>query len=174
MLTDVGLGKDYEGQQCSLARALEVVGERWTMLVLRDCFFGVRRFTDLLAHLDIPRAVLADRLAGLVDAGVLERTEYRRGRHEYTLAERGLDLWPALYALSQWGERHRSPNGRRRVFAHRDCGSELAGGGLCPDCRTVPPAGELEIRPGPGLTLTRTDPVSLALRAPHPLLQPIP
>ncbi len=170
----MGLGKDYEGQQCSLARALEVVGERWTLLVLRDCFFGVRRFTDLLAHLDIPRAVLSDRLTSLVDAGVLTRSEYRRGRHEYTLTPRGLELWPALYALSQWGEHHRSPSGRRRIFTHRSCGTELVTGGLCPACRTVPPAGELSMRPGPGLTPTRTDAVSLALRSPHALLEPIP
>ena len=174
MLTDVGLGKDYEGQQCSLARTLEVVGERWTLLVLRDCFFGVRRFTDLLAHLDIPRAVLADRLAGLVDAGVLSRTEYRRGRHEYTLTPRGLELWPAIYALSQWGERHRAPAGRRRIFTHRECGTDLTADGLCPTCRTLPPAVELEMRPGPGATPTRTDAVSLALRSRHSLLQPIP
>jgi DNA-binding HxlR family transcriptional regulator len=74
------LGSDYEGQDCALARALEVVGERWTLLVLRDCLFGVRRFSDLLAHLDISRAVLAARLADLVDAGLLERHEYRPGR----------------------------------------------------------------------------------------------
>ncbi|MPZ85801.1 MAG: transcriptional regulator, partial [Actinophytocola sp.] len=70
----MALGRDYEGQNCSLARALEVVGERWTILVLRDLFFGVRRFTDLQAHLDIPRAVLTDRLTRLVDAGVVTRT----------------------------------------------------------------------------------------------------
>ena len=70
------------------------------MLVLRDCFFGVRRFTDLQAHLDVPRAVLTDRLTRLVDEGMLTRTEYQRGRHEYPLTERGRDLWPALFALS--------------------------------------------------------------------------
>jgi DNA-binding HxlR family transcriptional regulator len=91
----VGLGKNYEGQDCSLARALEIVGERWTMLVLRDCFFGVRRFTDLQAHLDVPRAVLTERLTQLVAEGILDRVEYQRGRHEYQLTQRGLDLWPA-------------------------------------------------------------------------------
>jgi DNA-binding HxlR family transcriptional regulator len=170
---DVALGRDYEGQDCSLARALEVVGERWTILVLRDCFFGVRRFTDLQAHLDIPRAVLTDRLARLVDAGVLTRTEYRRGRHEYTLTPHGGDLWPSLYALSRWGERHDSPHGPRRVFSHLPCGADLGPGGQCPDCGVIPPAEEIEIRPGPGLRHRRADPVSVALRSPHRLLTPL-
>jgi DNA-binding HxlR family transcriptional regulator len=168
----VALGRDYERQNCSLARALEVVGERWTMLVLRDLFFGVRRFTDLQAHLGIPRAVLADRLARLVDEGVLTRTEYRRGRHEYTLTPHGEELWPALFALSQWGDRHNAPRGRRRIFSHAPCGTDLAASGQCPSCGEIPPAGELEIRPGPGARTDRTDPVSLALRSPHRLLTP--
>ncbi|MBV8713141.1 MAG: helix-turn-helix transcriptional regulator, partial [Solirubrobacterales bacterium] len=67
------LGKDYEAQDCSLARALEVIGERWTLLILRDAFFGVRRFNDFHVHLDIPKAVLSDRLSGLVEDGILER-----------------------------------------------------------------------------------------------------
>lgn len=169
----MALGRDYDGQDCSLARALEVVGERWTILVLRDCFFGVRRFTDLQAHLDIPRAVLADRLTRLVDAEVLARTEYQRGRHEYTLTAHGRDLWPSLYALSQWGERHDAPKGRRRIFTHAPCATDLEPSGRCPACGEVPPPAELEIRPGPGLDRTRTDPVSVALRAPHRLLTPL-
>ena len=170
---DVALGRDYDGQNCSLARALEVVGERWTILVLRDVFFGVRRFTDLRAHLDIPRAVLTDRLARLVDEGVLRRGEYQRGRYEYTLTEHGEALWPALFALSQWGERHSSPDGRRRIFSHAACREDLATNGVCPGCGEIPPAGELEIRPGPGVRHDRTDPVSVALRAPHRLLTPL-
>jgi DNA-binding HxlR family transcriptional regulator len=169
----VGLGKNYDGQDCSLARALEVVGERWTMLVLRDCFFGVRRFTDLQAHLDIPRAVLTERLGRLVDDGVLDRTEYRRGRHEYRLTERGLELWPVLFALSQWGERHRAPNGRRRIFTHAACGADLEPAGLCPACGTVPPPGDIDMVPGPGMRPVRDDPVSVALRSRHRLLTPL-
>lgn len=170
---DVTLGRDYERQNCSLARALEVVGERWTMLVLRDLFFGVRRFTDLQAHLDIPRAVLTDRLTRLVDEGVLTRTEYRRGRHEYALTPHGSALWPALFALSQWGDRHNAPDGRRRIFSHVRCGADLAPSGQCPSCGELPPAKEIEIRPGPGVRHDRDDPVSVALRSPHRLLTPL-
>ena len=169
----MGLGKNYEGQDCSLARALEIVGERWTMLVLRDCFFGVRRFTDLQAHLDVPRAVLTERLTTLVDEGILERIEYQRGRHEYRLTQRGLDLWPALFALSQWGERHRAPNGRRRIFTHAACGTALDPTGLCASCGVVPPPADIDMTPGPGMRPIRDDAVSVALRARHRLLTPV-
>jgi DNA-binding HxlR family transcriptional regulator len=173
-LTGVALGKDYEGQDCSLARTLEVVGERWTLLVLRDCFFGVRRFTDLRERLDIPRAVLTDRLNHLVDAGVLRREEYRRGRFEYVLTEHGLDLWPVLYSLIQWGERHRAPRGRRRLFSHVLCGHDIGQDGQCPACHTIPPAGELATRPGPGLRKVADNPVSQELRQPRRLLEQLP
>ncbi|HEX6945115.1 MAG TPA: helix-turn-helix domain-containing protein, partial [Casimicrobiaceae bacterium] len=112
------LGTDYAGQTCSLARTLEVVGERWTLLIVRDLFFGVRRFSDLQRHLDIPRAVLAARLATLVEEGIVAPGPYR-------LTEAGEELWPAVHSLMQWGERHASPGGPRRVFAHVDCGSDL-------------------------------------------------
>ena len=118
------LGTDYRGQTCSLARTLEIVGERWTLLILRDLFFGVRRFTDLQRHLDMPRAVLTARLSALVDAGVVERRPYRAGRDEFLLTVSGEELWPAVHALMQWGERHHSPTGPRRVFAHVACGAD--------------------------------------------------
>src|SRR2546430_11861382 len=101
------LGKDYAQQDCALAGALESIGERWTLLILRDAFYGVRRFNDFQAHLDIPKAVLADRLSGLVDDGILERRSdpARAGRHLYELTPAGLDLWPVLRALLAWGGR---------------------------------------------------------------------
>src|SRR6478672_8746618 len=109
------LGTDYARQDCSLARSLEVVGERWTLLILRDCFFGVRRFSDFETHLDISKAVLTQRLAALVEEGLLERTDGTGHRH-YTLTEDALELWPAIFALATWGERRRSPRGPRRLF----------------------------------------------------------
>ena len=105
----MALGKDYELQDCPIARTLELVGERWTILVIRDCFLGVRRFTDFLAHLDIPRAVLANRLDRLVTEGMLERREYRPGRNEYLLTDRGLSLWPILHSLAEWGDQQAAP-----------------------------------------------------------------
>ena len=161
------LGTDYAGQTCSLARTLEVVGERWTLLILRDLFFGVRRFSDLQRHLDIPRAVLSSRLAALVEAGIVEPGPYR-------LTRAGEELWPAVHALMQWGERHQSPGGPRRVFAHVECGSDLDASGRCPSCGFVPRADALVMRPGPGATAPlRDDAVTLALREPRRLLEPL-
>lgn len=170
---DVALGRDYEKQNCSLARALEVVGERWTILVLRDLFYGIHRFTDLQAHLDIPRAVLTDRLARLAEEGVVARSEYQRGRYSYTLTEHGRELWPALFALSRWGDRHNAPLGPRRIFSHAPCDEDLTADGVCPACGAVPPPDQIDVRPGPGARSDRTDAASVALRARHRLLTPL-
>ena len=145
--------RDYEGQTCSLARSLEVVGERWTLLIVRDLFFGVRRFTDLQAHLDIPRAVL-ERAAGLAgrSAASWSAAPTAPGRDEFLLTECGVELWPAVHALMQWGERHCSPGGARRVFIHVGCDATVGPTGVCPACGAEPPAAELEMRPGPGAT----------------------
>ncbi len=172
MLLPMALGVDYAEQDCSLARALELVGERWTLLIVRDCFFGVRRFTDFQSHLNISRAVLTQRLAALVEAGLLVRTP-RGGREEYAMTERGIALWPALYALTRWGEAQ-SGRGPRRIFAHLPCGTDLDGTGHCPTCVSTPPPGELQMRPGPGFGAEpRDNPVSAALARPHVLLQPL-
>src|SRR5689334_23507250 len=99
------LGKDYQRQDCSIARALEVVGERWSLLLVRDAFYGVRRFSDFEVHLDIPKAVLSDRLNGLVEAGVLARKPDpdHAGRTLYELTATGRELWPVVHALQRWG-----------------------------------------------------------------------
>ncbi|HEY3506551.1 MAG TPA: helix-turn-helix domain-containing protein [Actinocatenispora sp.] len=171
----MALGRDYPGQDCALARALEVIGERWTMLVLRDAFYGVRRFSDFHDHLAAPRAVLTERLATLVDAGVLARRRYQQSppRDEYVLTARGRELWPTVYTLVHWGERHLSEGGARRTFHHAGCGHRLDALGCCPRCAASVPAADVEIRPGPGLSVVATDPVSLALRTPHRLLEPL-
>jgi DNA-binding HxlR family transcriptional regulator len=165
------LGTDYSQQDCSIARALELIGERWTLLILRDCFFGVRRFNDFLAHLDISRAVLTERLAGLTEAGILSRVP-RGKRDDYVLTERGMSLWPALFALAQWGDQHTSAK-PRRIFSHISCGSDILPAGTCPRCGTQPSPEELEMRPGPGSNRIREDDVSLALRHKRRLLEPI-
>lgn len=102
------LGRDYKGQNCSIARALEIVGERWTLLIIRDVFLGLRRFDEIRDNLGIARNVLTDRLARLVDEGILERTAYseRPVRYEYRLTKKGQDLRIALTALRQWGDEY--------------------------------------------------------------------
>jgi DNA-binding HxlR family transcriptional regulator len=167
------LGKDYQRQDCSLARALEVIGERWTLLIVRDAFYGVRRFSDFHAHLDIPKAVLSDRLNGLAEDGILERRPDpgHAGRRVYELTTAGRDLWPVLHALLVWGGQHRHPNSR--TFEHASCGTSLDDAGRCPRCQLVPGPEDILMQPVPGRGRLRDDPVSAALRAPHRLLDPV-
>ena len=102
------LGRDYKGQNCSIARALEIVGERWTLLIIRDVFLGLRRFDEIRDDLGIARNVLTDRLARRVEEGILERAPYseRPQRFEYRLTKKGQDLYVALAALRQWGDQY--------------------------------------------------------------------
>lgn len=171
----MALGKNYVAQDCSLARALEVLGERWTLLVVRDAMYGVRRYGDFLAHLDIPRAVLSQRLAALVDAGVLTRHRYQDAppRDEYVLTPMGGELFAPVLALSAWGDRHLTSTGPHRLFHHLTCGTRLEPTARCPACDVQVALRDVEMRPGPGLKGLRDDPVSKALTKPHRLLDPI-
>ncbi|WP_392670764.1 winged helix-turn-helix transcriptional regulator [Streptomyces sp. LN785] len=171
----MALGKDYATQHCSIARALEVIGERWTLLVVRDAFYGVSRYSDFLVHLGVPRAVLATRLQSLIDAGVLEKRRYQQSppRDEYLLTDSGKALWPVLRTLGVWGSEHIPGTRASRVFLHAACGTELGAYGECPSCALAVPPQDVEMRPGDGLDPGRDDPVSRALRAPRRLLQPL-
>lgn len=166
------LGVDYAEQDCSLARTIEVVGERWTLLILRDCFLGVRRFRDFEARLEISKAVLTQRLADLVDASLLER--HSGGEPAgYGLTPLGRSLWPVLFAMLQWGDAHLAPDGPRRLFEHRTCSRVLEGDARCPGCGRQPDLEEIDTYPGPGLTHPRADPVSARLRTRRALLTPV-
>ncbi|MEV8014942.1 helix-turn-helix domain-containing protein [Streptomyces sp. NPDC086554] len=168
----MALGKDYAAQECSIARALEVVGERWTLLVVRDALYGVRRYNDFLVHLGIPRAVLAARLQTLVAAGVLEKRPCAQvpSRHEYVVTERGRALWPTVRALGAWGRDNFPESEPLRHFLHAACGAELGAVGDCPACGILVPVEDVEMVPGPGLDPDPADPVSRALLAPRRLL----
>lgn len=171
----MALGKDYVSQQCSMARALEIVGERWTLLVIRDALYGVRRYNDFLVHLGIPRAVLAARLQTLVAAGVLEKRPCPDvpSRHQYVVTERGRQLWWAVCALGAWGRDNFTGGRPLRVFRHAACGTELGVVGDCPGCGILVPPEDVEMLPGPGLDMEPADPVSRALARPRRLLQPV-
>ncbi|HEV7827015.1 MAG TPA: helix-turn-helix domain-containing protein [Mycobacteriales bacterium] len=145
------LKRTYEGEVCSLARALEVVGERWTLLIVRDALLGVRRFDEFGDSLGIARNVLSARLHTLVEHGVLERVRYseRPERHEYRLTPRGTDLATAVIALMQWGDRHLAPQGPPRLTEHARCGGPVDVGFVCPACGTGVGPGELAPRPNP-------------------------
>lgn len=116
------LGNDYGGQNCSVARALELVGERWTLLVVRDAFLGRRRFEEFQESLGIARNVLADRLQKLVAHGIFERVRYQEkpDRYEYLLTPKGRELRLALAALMQWGDTYISPTPPRRLLRKSD------------------------------------------------------
>lgn len=168
----MALRSDYADQDCAIARALEVVGERWTILILRDLMIGVRRFSDLQAHLDISKAVLADRLDRLVGAGIVEK-QCAGGHPEYALTDAGVAFQPVLVALGTWGERHANPDDRPTRTLQHVCGAALDGAGRCPRCDVVPPAADIVTVPDPERPSRRTDPVAQALRGPHRLLTPV-
>jgi DNA-binding HxlR family transcriptional regulator len=144
------LNRGYEGQVCSIARTLEIVGDRWTLLVIRDVALGQRRFDQLQQSLGIASNVLTDRLGRLVDEGILERVRYqeRPERFEYRLTEKGGDLRLALFALMQWGDRYvseRPPRILRRTSdrAPAEVRVVAADGAALEH-------GEYEVVPGPG------------------------
>jgi DNA-binding HxlR family transcriptional regulator len=143
----------YDNQVCSIAGALEVVGERWSLLIVRDVFLGVRRFDELQASLGIARNVLQTRLTRLVDQGVLEKRRYRDHppRHEYRLTEKGLDLWPVLVALMYWGDEHATPPaGPPVLLTHRACGGAVDGHRTCTACGARLSVRDVLALPGPG------------------------
>jgi DNA-binding HxlR family transcriptional regulator len=149
------LRNDYQGQVCSIAAALEVVGERWSLLIVREVFLGVRRFDEMQADLGIARNVLQARLTRLVDHGVLEKRLYqeRPPRHEYLLTEKGIDLWPTIVALMRWGDEHApQPGGPPVRLEHRDCGGAVDEHRICEACGARLSARDVRGRPGPGAT----------------------
>jgi DNA-binding HxlR family transcriptional regulator len=129
--------EELDQQPCSLARTLAVVGDRWTLLVLRECFLGVRRFDEFEKRLGITRHVLADRLKKLTEAGVLAKQAYQQRplREEYRLTAKGHDLYPAVLALVNWGDRHLSgAEGAPIRHVHKSCGHEVHGVLVCSEC----------------------------------------
>ena len=137
---------------CSIARALEIMGDRWTILILRDAFRGIRRFDDFRRDLDIARPVLADRLRKLVDNAVMIKVPYQDHpvRYEYRLTSMGMELSPALVALMRWGDRYLSDGRPPTVLVHETCGHELDQGFWCPTCRQTFSPADIASRPGPG------------------------
>ena len=146
------LKRDYDGQNCSIARTLEVVGERWTLLIIRDVFLGRRRFDELQENLGIARNVLTDRLNRLVEEGILERVAYceRPARYEYRLTGKGLELNVALTALRQWGDKHLSEKPPTLLRRKSDRKPVIAA--LVPKGTAVLRPEELETVRGPGAT----------------------
>jgi DNA-binding HxlR family transcriptional regulator len=141
--------RDFSGLDCSIARTLEVVGERWSLLILRDAFYGIRRFEDFQRDLGIARNILTDRLQALVDRGVLERRPYedRPPRFEYRLTEKGRDLLPVLLAMMRWGDRWESGGGPPVTLHHTACGNVTQASTVCSVCGEELVLRELRVDP---------------------------
>jgi DNA-binding HxlR family transcriptional regulator len=140
---------------CSIARALDQVGEKWTFLVLREAFNGVRRFDEIRANTGAPRQVLTARLATLVDEGLLRRVPYQepgqRQRHEYRLTDKGIDLYPVLVSLLEWGDRYLAGEaGPPMRLTHRGCGERVHLGLHCEAGHPLGSARDVTPVPGPG------------------------
>ncbi|MEQ8346742.1 MAG: helix-turn-helix domain-containing protein [Sneathiellaceae bacterium] len=140
-------------ERCSVARTVAVIGDRWSLLILRDCFLRVRRFDDFQARLGITRHLLSDRLKKLVRYGVLRRAPYqeRPRRYEYILTQKGLDLHPVLMAVVHWGDMHMGDEpGRPALHRHRQCGQLFDPVTTCSECGEPVTARDVVVEPGPG------------------------
>ncbi len=145
---------DLDSQDCSLARTLAVVGDRWTLLILRECFLRVRRFDDFQSRLGIGRPILADRLQKLVTNFVLTKVAYQENptRYEYRLTAKGLDLYPVLLAIVHWGDVHLAGRaGRPVLHEHVPCGHVFDPVMTCSSCNEALQPRDVRVSPGPGL-----------------------
>jgi DNA-binding HxlR family transcriptional regulator len=164
------LGTDYAGQDCAVARSLEIVGERWTLLIIRDLFYGIRRYGELRKHIGLPPATLTDRLARLVEHGVAERIPGSGAHDEFVLTAKGRALWPVISSLAAWGNENYVAPDLRMEYRHRVDAGAIGAKGACEICGAIPDAEDVVIRkPDSG----RTDPYAVALREPHRLLEPL-
>ena len=146
---------DYDPANCAVAATVSTIGEKWTFLVLREAFSGVRRFADMQRRTQAPRQILSDRLSRLVHEGLLRRVPYQeagqRVRHEYRLTGKGLDLYPIMVALMHFGDQYaQGPDGPPLLLAHRDCGAPVHQELRCADGHVVASARDVTPVPGPG------------------------
>ena len=150
---DPMLDREYDTQVCSIARSLEVVGERWSLLIIRNVGLGMNRFEPLRENLGITRSVLTTRLNSLIEYGILEKRRYseRPPRYEYHLTEKGRDLAPVLLQLMWWGDRYYpEAGGPPTVAVHKSCGGALDRHMVCEKCGEAVEADRVYLKPGPG------------------------
>lgn len=157
--------RDMDSAACSIARTMQLIGQPWTLLVLRDLFNGVRRFDDLTEHLGIARNVLTNRLAALVEAGLVEKRSYRepgqRARHEYRLTPAGRDLRTVLFAVMAYGDAHLAGSeGPPLRLEHADCGGEITLRVECSHGHQIETGDRIRALPGPGARMRSSAPVS--------------
>jgi DNA-binding HxlR family transcriptional regulator len=138
--------------RCSVAQCLEVVGEWWSMLIVRDVFLGVTRFDEIQERLGISRNVLDQRLSRLVDTGVLARVPYsdHPPRFDYRLTDKGRDLWPVLTSMREWGDKYAAPAGPPVLMIHKGCGEVSAAIMTCSSCGQPIGPRDVTVAAGPG------------------------
>jgi DNA-binding HxlR family transcriptional regulator len=144
---------ELEEEPCSMARTIGVIGDRWSLLILRECFLRTRRFEAFQSALGITRHLLAERLKKLVRLGVLRRVAYQESpkRHEYILTQKGLDLYPIMMAIVHWGDIHMvDERGRPLLHEHQKCGHQFNPVMTCSECNEPLLAKEVHVHPGPG------------------------
>ena len=141
----MALPREYPSESCPIARSLEIIGERWTLLIMRDAFFGVRRFSDFRGHLGIPKAVLAERLSLLVDEGVLAKVSAPSGRDELTT--KGRRLWPMIWSMITWGDENYIEKPTRRTYRHAECDGRSGRTASAPNCGQQPEVADLIVHP---------------------------
>jgi DNA-binding HxlR family transcriptional regulator len=145
---------DLGSERCSVARSVAVIGDRWTLMLLRDAFLGIRRFDDFERRLRISRSIIADRLKRLVDEGVLRREAYQENpvRHEYRLTDKGMALHPVIMAIVHWGDVHYAGEaGPPLLHRHKACGCDFSPVLACSECGEPVGARDVEVRAGPGV-----------------------
>src|SRR3954453_2228721 len=148
------LGKAYESEVCSIARALEVIGERWSLLIIRNALFaGSTRYSEFQRRLGIASNILQNRLDGFVAAGLMRRHRYSEQPelYEYLLTDKGRSLAPSLIALTEWGDRWAAPDGPAVLYPHTSCGSEGSSEVVCSGCGRLAASAEVSALPGPGM-----------------------
>ncbi len=150
------LGNRYEGEICSAARCLEAVGERWSLLIIRDALFvGVTHFNDFARRLGVARNILSARLDSFVETGIMERTNSDGSVYEhYVLTDKGRDLAPVIVALTKWGDRWHAPNGPPIIYCHTSCGGDVEQYMHCTSCKSHVEPDELGARHGSGFPTT--------------------
>lgn len=147
------LGRTYDRENCSAARTLEIVGERWSLLIIRDAMFGgSTRFSEFQRRLGVAPNTLSSRLETFVAAGLMRTRQLadEPATHEYVLTDRGLDLQAVIIALSEWGDRYAAPQGPPIIYQHEGCGGQIHQQVTCEECDTVLHRDQVSARPGPG------------------------
>jgi DNA-binding HxlR family transcriptional regulator len=147
------LGRTYDRENCSAARTLEIVGERWSLLIIRNALFaGSTRFTEFQRTLGVAPNILSSRLDRFVEAGLMQTRPLSDGHEtrEYVLTDKGRELQPVIIALTEWGDRWAAPDGPPIIYEHEDCDGQVHLHLRCENCDAEPGPGRVTTRPGPG------------------------